>query len=322
MDSGEVLDLALRLYQSIGLVMLKATALPSVFCFAAIAFITEFSIPMLFFTRTPGSTSGQIGEALATLGIGVAVGGPLFLIGIAYAAGVIVHLVSDYIGGRSPSEASAHRGARQRLGSLLLFNARDLIQAWSGMLLGFGGLVAGAVLADLLPGNDMWPALATLVAVFAFVAALFIMPWILARHALAPAVICLEGQRPGPAIRRSIDLMRGMGWAPSGYFTIVLLYCVELLLLLLIWIGAGASLGLVQSILDAQAMQSWPVIGVVLVKMLELAPLFVAIWTVIPVWFTTTTLLYFERRIRLEGYDIQLLAQEVWRSDRQSRFEL
>jgi hypothetical protein len=49
---------------------------------------------------------------------------------------------------------------------------------------------------------------------------------------------------------------------------------------------------------------------------------FLTIWTVIPVWCTTTTILYYERRIRLEGYDIESLAKDIWRADRHSRFEL
>jgi hypothetical protein len=46
------------------------------------------------------------------------------------------------------------------------------------------------------------------------------------------------------------------------------------------------------------------------------------LWVLIPVWCTTTTILYFERRIRLEGYDIELLARDMVRSRKESRFEL
>ena len=54
----------------------------------------------------------------------------------------------------------------------------------------------------------------------------------------------------------------------------------------------------------------------------DLLPGFAVIWLTVPVWCTTCTLLFYERRIRLEGYDIDALAKEIWRADRQSRFEL
>jgi len=73
---------------------------------------------------------------------------------------------------------------------------------------------------------------------------------------------------------------------------------------------------------QSRSLADWPYVGVILQKVLELFPLFLAIWIIIPVWCTTTTLLYYERRIRLEGYDILALAQEVWRADRQSRFQV
>ncbi len=322
MESGEILDLAMRVYQNCGLALLRTTAVPALFCFAALAFVLQVAAPQLFVTEQAGSTAGQIGEAVATLGLGLLVGGPLFLIGASYASGVCVFLVSDFIDGRDPNEAAAHAGARRSLVRLFGFHIRELIQAWSPLLLAFAGMAAGALLADALPENNMWPAVAALLTVFFFVASFFVVPFVLARHALAAASICIENQRVGSAVRRSLNLMRGAHWAPSGYMTVVSLYLVVGLLGLLIWIGAGASVGLFRSLAGIETLHFSPALSAVLERALGMIPLFIAVWTIVPVWCTTTTLLYYERRIRLEGYDIFALAQEVWRTDRQSRFEL
>ena len=52
---------------------------------------------------------------------------------------------------------------------------------------------------------------------------------------------------------------------------------------------------------------------------LALVPYFLSLWVVIPVWAVTVTIIYFERRVRLEGYDIEALAADVWHPEREDR---
>lgn len=322
MEPTEIMDLAMRVYQTFGLTMLRATAIPAIFCFASLVFVTEYIVPSFFTTRHAESTPAQVGEAGANLLLGFGVGGPLFLIGVSYASGVIVHLVADFIGGRPANEAGANAGARRLLGRLLLLNVRELFQAWSGVVIAFIALAAGSLLSDVLPDENLWPAVASLVAVLGFLFGGVAIPIVLSRHCLAPSAMVLEGERVRGAIRRSVELMKGSPWGPSGYGVTMLLFLAELLILLLIWVGASLSLGMLDALNQARALEGIPWIGVGLRAVLDYFPLFLAVWITIPVWCTTTTLLYYERRIRLEGYDIVSLAQEVWRTDRQSRFEL
>jgi hypothetical protein len=321
MQPGEIMDLAMRVYQNFGWVMLRATAAPALFCFAAVVFVTQYVLPSLFQTEHANSLQGQVGEAVGGIVLGFAVGGPLFLIGLSYATGVTVHLVSDFIAGRPANESGAHVSARRSLAKLFLLNIRELFQAWAGILFAFAMLVVSALISQVFPNSDL-PGFATFFAVLGFVGGAIAMPLILARHAIAPSVICLEEKKVGEAVKRSVELMKGTPWTPSGFSTITLLFFIELLLLFLIWFGAQISLGMFQAFEHAQELADWPWVGAILEKGLGLFPFFLAVWTIIPVWTTTVTLLYYERRIRLEGYDIIALAQEVWRTDRQSRFEL
>ena len=50
-----------------------------------------------------------------------------------------------------------------------------------------------------------------------------------------------------------------------------------------------------------------------------LLPYFLSLWVTIPVWAVTVTIIYYERRVRLEGYDIEALAQDVWHPNREDR---
>lgn len=51
-------------------------------------------------------------------------------------------------------------------------------------------------------------------------------------------------------------------------------------------------------------------------------PWYLVIWVSVPMWSTVCTVLYFERRVSREGYDIEVLAQEVWRNTPGHRFQL
>lgn len=322
MQAAEIMDLAFRVYQTFGLSLLKVTAIPALFCFASLMFWTEIVLPGLTRTSDASNLNVQVGEAMVSLSVAILAGGPLMLIGLSYATAVTVHLVSDFVGGRIPNEAAARAGARKSMGRLFWLNLREVFQAWSGILLSFGALGLSAMISDSAGSGSFLPILVSLVAIFGFLIGMCVLPWVMARHALAPAAIVLEDLRPGPAVSRSLQLMKGTPWSPSGYGAVVLLFLVELMLLFLIWVGAASSLGFLGLADRAQSLSEYPVVSAFATKFLSLFPLFLAVWIIIPVWCTTTTLLYYERRIRLEGYDILALAQEVWRSDRQNRFEL
>ena len=132
----------------------------------------------------------------------------------------------------------------------------------------------------------------------------------------------LEGLKPREAARRSVALMKGIGPIQSGYGNVWTLYVVLFFVSLLVGLGLNGALGML-GFPDrfASHLDNLPY-GGLLVEGLRLIPLFLWVWTIVPVWSVTITIIYYERRIRLEGYDIEALAADVWRTDRQNRFEL
>jgi hypothetical protein len=44
---------------------------------------------------------------------------------------------------------------------------------------------------------------------------------------------------------------------------------------------------------------------------IDLLPAYLMVWTLVPIWATAVTIIYFERRTRREGYDIDVLATRV-----------
>jgi hypothetical protein len=72
--------------------------------------------------------------------------------------------------------------------------------------------------------------------------------------------------------------------------------------------------------LNAWLGRSW--MKTVVIAGVDLLPYYLAIWTLIPVWATTLTVIYYERRIRLEGFDIEAMASQIKTDDRASRFNV
>jgi hypothetical protein len=170
--------------------------------------------------------------------------------------------------------------------------------------------------------TDVTAGIVFLIACFAFGVAGGVFLWVFARHALAPAAMVLEGASVGQAVRRSVHLMRRDRVHGSGGGTIWLLFVLLVLLYLLMQFGVGGSL---EAVGYPETVRGWisglPLSGVI-VEALALLPTFVVIWTLVPLWSAATTILYYDRRIRLEGYDIEALAEEVWRADKSHRFDL
>ena len=111
--------------------------------------------------------------------------------------------------------------------------------------------------------------------------------------------IILEGQGPFAGLRRSWRLVGQAFWRSLGIFLLVyaFMYIVSLVVQLPL-IAVGTFLGLMLSnTLLFQAISSLVTYAVLIL--------------VLPLQFTVFTLLYYDLRVRKEGYDLELMAQQV-----------
>ncbi len=321
MKPGEIIDTSTQTYQSIGILLLRAIFVPSLLCFASIMFLFEQVIPRFFVTDAPENISSQLIEALVVLGVTVGVGAPLFFIGASYSIALVCQLVSDYMVGVTPSINGAKKAARSCLGRAVWLSVRQSLWACLGFAAGIIGLIASAYMETTVPGNNM-SALITVFAIVCLVFGALLMPLVLGMYAISMPVCLLEGASVKESVERTRYLMKKHPNHSAGYESILLLYLIMLLLLVLIFAGFSAAYSMlpVGDWINAVDILSRYRSGIE--SILGGIPLLLTIWVLIPVWGTTTTILYLERRIRLEGYDIETLAKDVWRADRQSRFEL
>jgi hypothetical protein len=321
MTNNEIIDTALRIYQQLGWTFLKLTAVPSLFSLGALAFITTYVLPKAFLTDNPADKGAQIGELMTTLALGLCLGGPLFLLGLSHAMALVTQLVADHMVGNVPSPDAARESARRTFWPLFKLNLRTTLMASSGLLISLGLFIGSAVLADNTDAESLWAGLVALLAIGGILVGGVFMALVIGWDAIAGPVAVVERLKGREASRRSRKLLKGAPYIMSGYGAIVTVYIVLAFVSAAMVAGLYGSLSVINYEGQAQAFASGLPFGPLLLNAVELLPLYLFVWTMIPAWAVIVTVIYFERRVRVEGYDIEALAGDVWRSDPQNRFE-
>lgn len=120
---------------------------------------------------------------------------------------------------------------------------------------------------------------------------------VLVRWAVSVPALLVEGLAPSRAVGRSWSLVEGRWWRTLGIFLVVLL---------LTWVASailgatgGAVIGLVPGLTDDQR-------GALIVVTGSLAGALV-----LPVNYIAITLMYYDLRVRREGFDLDRLAQQA-----------
>lgn len=322
MTSSEVIDVALRTFHVLGWTYLRLSIGPVLFCLAALAFISEFALPGLFETSNVNNWVAQIQEAGMAVFLSLFVGGPLFLIGVSSVTAGVTQLVSDYMLGNVPDERAARRAMARAMPRLFALSIREVTLSFSGVLVAIALLMITAAISKLFPDSVTLSGLIALVGVIAFIPAIGIFVYVRIVHALAPVVLVLENLPAKAAAKRSRYLVNTSDLQGTGQGALIGLFFLCGLIVMLLWAGYSAAIGMLD--LSTQVQQianNLPMPGL-LMSAFGLLPLFLSLWLILPLWAATVTVLYYDRRIRLEGFDIEALAGDVWRADQATRFQL
>jgi hypothetical protein len=301
--------------------ILVLSATPMALCYLAMAFFAAFVAPGAFYTNAPNDIARQAGEVVSVLAIGALVAAPVFLAALGYVSGMVSQMVSDWLVGNRPDESAATRAAVRALPALLGAGAWTAAWMMGGVALSLLALLTSAFLESNNASDDLVPALAALVGALGFLFSLVGGPLVAAFHGLAPAAIVNEGLSPRQAIRRSSQLLAEAPGHGPGHWTMFSLGFVVFLVWLSVGLGTLAALSLlgIDSWLDRNLPSN---LAPLAQRAVGMAPWFLALWTAVPVWATGTTVVYFDRRVRKEGFDIELLARRARASSREARFRV
>ena len=317
MTSGEAIDLALRCYQRSAWNLLKLTASPLAFAYCGVVFMGIVVAPGLFTTGARGVAGVEIGEIFVTLVLALVVGLPLIFAGLGSVFGIVTRATSDVLDGRPVDEVAALRAGRVSLRAVFVGILRVFFTACLFFLLA-GAFALIGMLTEAATGASETAGLAAgMAGLCVLIGVVFAPLWMNARS-LLPAVVVLEGLGAKEAARRSAYLMkrhRGQGNADgvtAGVF------------LLLVFLGAvlGTSLGLVLQLTGLVGrIESWVTVAglsQLVGQVVAALPGYVCLWFLVPFWGTAMTVLYYDRRVRLEALDVQVMINDINNADRRA----
>ncbi|AIE88124.1 hypothetical protein OP10G_4756 [Fimbriimonas ginsengisoli Gsoil 348] len=322
MTAGEIIDASLRLYQQLGLSFLRLTVVPALLCLSAVAFVMVYVLPGLLYSQDNGEFSRHIADVALAILMAVFFGGPLFMTGLSYTTALVVSLVSDYMVGNAVDPGAAQEVARRAQPRLLLVTFRELLLSLSGILVAGAVTLLGEWLTKMTPETSATGGIVVLLGLFGVFGGFMICLSVLASDALVAPVTVLEDLGPKMAGKRARALMKKVPFHGPGTAAVWSVYILIGFMVVVLWGGIEICFSVLEVPGHFHGLTSGLPLQPIFQKALELLPAFIAIWTVIPVWATTVTMLYYDRRIRLEGFDIEILGRDLARSSRTSRFEL
>lgn len=318
LSPSEVIDLGFRVFRAVGWSALRVTVLPVTLCGLVLAFFSGVALPSLFETRRPGDIGAQLVEMGSVLAVTVLIALPLVIALLSYCAAAMCRLVSAVFAGEPPDEVDALRVARRHLGTMVGFGWRSAVLGLAPLTVSLLLLMLSAWITAVTPETAVGlPALIALLATGGLLAGFSVPLVVFSRFALAPPVIALEGLGAREAMRRSTELLAGMRpRIPSGYDALVLLWLVEAVVAVTTWIGLQIGFGLL-GVSDRLALWIGPkIVERLVIDVASAVPAFVTTWVVVLVWCAATTVLYYDRRARREGYDIERLHEMALRTGR------
>jgi hypothetical protein len=279
---GELLDQAIRLYRRNFLTFIGIIALVYVpVMILQTAASTLLSSSML--DMASGSFSPE--QIFSNYAYWIGMLSTLFLALVNYilvqgiATGALTRAVADNYLGRKTSILDAYRGIR---GSWL---------ALLGALLFVGILFIGAVIWWLVPCIGWFTGLGMMA---------FLMTAI---NPLVAPVVVLEGQGAIDAVRRAWSLARRRFWPVLGYIFVLYLFSM-------IIVGGPSAIANVALSGALQAFDD-PTTQLVVTSVIQSLVSLVGILIYYPLQMTAFTLIYFDLRVRTEGFDLALLTVDT-----------
>ncbi len=315
MTSGEMIDLALRIYRSIARPVLAASLPSMLLAGAGIMFLTSFVFPRI----APSGNVDKVHYTEGAFGIVVTlfIVIPLLMLAISYVAALTVPTTSGIVMGTETDMRNVKLNAPAA--SMRIFRVM-----LSGFIRSTGILVASLVLFLLAAvgrgsSGGTLGIIGTASGFVTLFAGLIATPIAAYRLSLTPPVALLESESPKTAFDRSVSLVKPYKHIPSLLESQIGLGLILLAGMFFILVGVSTVFAMIplEPFFRSQVwMGPWAdiVIGV-----LDAIPLLLTIWLLAPLWTIGVTVMYYDRRSRLEAFDIAVLADDVLKVNRTNR---
>lgn len=303
LSTGDIIDRSVRIYRQNLRPLLATVAIPFV----------VGSIGWLMMQLGRNSLSLEEPDAMTVMGLVLMGLGFVITIGYAYLMVLVVAGLSRAVGdhimlGEPITARAAMRAVRSRIGeltigSLFLFLATLVIGAIGAgvfMVALMVALMVGAALTEMSAPSEVTVVVVAIIVLLGLgVVFIFVIPICLARVICVPQAIMIEGCSATEALSRAMSL--GAGNWHRVLSILVFSYFTSLSLVAALLLPIGLALWLTGYLTFDEETVNAVTGGVNQFSS----------FLVVPVWAIAYTLLYFDNRVRKEGYDVDLLARRL-----------
>jgi hypothetical protein len=309
-SAGEIIELTERLYRALFRRTAKEAGWTFALLFVATAFFGAVVLPNVFTTRSPNDNMAQAGELTVAILGSVLIAAPMLAIAAAYLTGISATLASQLILGDDTDVSAARERASKRLWVIARVIGASLLRL--ALLPAItGSFLAASAFASSQGGPFALTFSVISIGLF-FISALMV-PLLLVRLSLSPLISALEDVPAKDVRLRNRALMRGQWGHSSGLGSVFALAGVCLVLGLLAWGGFALGVSIVQLLADPLIQQLPNLARRAVEGCLSLLAPTLALIFVLPYWSFGLTVIYFDRRVRLEGFDVTTLQEDILR---------
>ncbi len=289
---GDVLDRVFAIYRSraiglfvLGLILFVALVIAWIVLGVVFAFVGRAT-----FVRLSEQPTNDPVALLANPAFLELMGGLFIFVIVGWLISLLVGAV--FTGAIIDAAAAAHLGQERSLSQSFVVGFQSSLRIFfAGVLVTIAVILIGVVfnVASAFVSNGI-------VLFLIFCVYFFVQVYVQASWFVSPVIATIERHGPVSSLRRSWQLSSGFRWRIVGLVLLLVVLFLVLFVLVVFLIG-----------LIATANQSAGAIA-----------LFIAAFAAVPLWmplfFGTMTVLYYDLRVRKEGFDLQLAAEAMPRA--------
>jgi len=310
MTSSEIMEGAARFYQVSAKHILPKTALPTALCYIALTFMLTFLLPNFYVLTGGEELVNDATRMVAATAITLFVAIPLFVYGLGMSAAVAIQQVSPFITGDNLNYQESNKTETKNVWQFTLFLSLIGAESLLPVLLSAGMFLLGAMMQAGAPDSLVPGLLAVFGSIMGFLA-FFVTPYLILRNLLGPVVFTLENHTIKSAYKRGKYLSKAHNQVGSSVEIGIYLTLISLFIILGLYFGVSMITGLILGSGPVQSFIGSVIWGDLILSAISMIPGYIVLWLVVPFWASAATLSYYDRRIRLEAFDIRTLAQDV-----------
>lgn len=320
-STAEQLDAITYIARCLGSLFIRSTAGPMVIAYLTILVLQNAFLPAIF-SVDAGRTSpiDQISQVTSSVIAALLFGLPLMLGSLAYAQSLIALLTTQFLLGETPSLPKAQGIVLDRW---KLITKCQLLLAARSLVMPFICLVLFAV--GSFGEDSTLTGVSSTLAMFTLLLSIVWVPSIATHNALVPIIAVTEDVTARQSFKRNSELLSQVKIGSvvvhrSGKELMGQIWALIFLLAVVSGFGYGSLLSMFDIAVEAQRIFQSEGSGAIVRSIITMIPWFLALWCAVCIWSVAIAVVYFDRRIRLEGLDIDLLAKEANHRTRGSDF--